>query len=101
MSASGTARRSRSGDLRLCGVHVLLGAFPQGALGDVVQDTAGEPETGQAGHRRLGSAPSGSVGGGATRRALSTPTGALQLLPRQRQPAESAATPPSPAAGLG
>ena len=75
-------------------------ANPQGSLADGVQDTAGEPETGQAGHLRLVSTPSASAGQGAARRAQSTLARPLQLLRRQWQLSESAATRRSDEAGL-
>jgi hypothetical protein len=65
-----------------------------------VQDSAGEPETGQAGHLRLVSTPSASAGRGTARRAQSTFTRPLQLLRGQRQLWESAATRRSDEAGV-
>src|SRR2546422_244656 len=69
-------------------------------MGDVVQDPAGEPQTGQEGHRRLVSSPSAPTGQGAARRAQSTRARPLQRLRRQRQLPQYAAARRSHEAGL-
>ena len=74
--------------------------YPHRSLADGVQDSAGEPETGQTGHRRLVPTPSASAGEGTARRARSTFARPLQLLRRQRQLSESVAACRSNEAGL-
>ena len=69
-------------------------------MGDVVQDPAGAPQTGQKGHLRLVSSPSAPTGQGAARRAQSTRARPLQLLRRQRQLSQYAAARRSHEAGL-
>src|SRR2546426_10272233 len=69
-------------------------------MGDVVQDPAGEPQTGQEGHLRLVSSSSAPTGQGAARRAQSTRARPLQLLRRQRQLSQYAAARRSHEAGL-
>jgi len=69
-------------------------------MGDVLQDKAGEPQTGQAGPLRLVSSPSAPTGQGTARRAQSTCARPLQLLRRQRQLSESAAARRSHEAGV-
>src|SRR4029450_1022498 len=81
------------------GVYVLLEAYPHRSLVDGVQDSASEPETGQAGRLRRVSTPSASAGGGPARRARSTSARPLQVLRRQRQLSESAAARRSDEAG--
>ena len=90
----------RSGHLRLFGLHVLLGAVPEGSMGDVLPDKAGEPQTGQAGPLQLVSSPSAPTGQGTARRAQSTRARPLQLLRRQRQLSQSAAARRSHEAGV-
>ena len=77
-----------------------MDAYPERSLADGVQDSAGEPETGQAGHLRLVSTPSAPAGGGTARRARSTSARSLQLLRREWQLSESPATRRSDEAGL-
>jgi len=77
--------RERSGDLRLPGVHALLGAIAEGSMGNVVQDSKRESKTGDTVDLRLESSPSSPVGQGATRSAQQTTAGSLQLLRRERQ----------------
>jgi len=69
-------------------------------MGEVVQDTAGEPQTGQAGPLRLVSSPSAPTGQGAARRAQSTRARPLQLLRHQRPLSQYAAARRSHEAGL-
>jgi len=61
------------------------GANPEGAVDDVVQDSACAPTTGDSVRRRLVPTLSALAGFGAARCAHETPSGALQLLRRQRQ----------------
>ena len=75
-------------------------AYPHRSLADGVQDSAGEPETGQAGHLRLVSTPSASAGGGTARRARSTSARPLQLLRREWQLSVSPAARRSNEAGV-
>jgi len=77
-----------------------LGAVPEGSMGEVLQDKAGEPQTGQEGPRRLVSSPSAPTGQGTARRAQSTRARPLQFLRRQRQLSQSAAARRSHEAGL-
>jgi hypothetical protein len=100
-AAPGATKRDRSGHLRLVGLHVLVGAVPAGAMGDGLQDKAGESQTGQAGPRRLVSSPSAPTGQDAARRAQSTRARPLQLLRRQWPRAQSAAARRSAEAGVG
>ncbi len=60
------------GHLRLPGIHVLLGANPEGSLEDVVQDTECEPETVHRIRLRLVSSPSTPSGRDPARRAQET-----------------------------
>src|SRR4029453_8471511 len=81
-------------------LYVLLGAVPEGSMGEVLQDKAGEPQTGQGGPRRLVSAPSAPTGQGAARRAQATRARPRQRLRRQRQLSQSAAARRSDEAGV-
>ena len=69
-------------------------------MGEVLQDKAGEPQTGQAGPRRRVSSPSAPTGQGPARRAQSTRARPLQLLRRPRQLSASAAARRSHEAGV-
>jgi hypothetical protein len=89
-SAGGAEGRQGSGDLRLSRVHALLGAFPEGSLGNVLQDSQCEPETGDPVRLRLVSSPSPPFGEGSARSAHEAHSGSLQLLRRQRQLSKSA-----------
>ena len=84
-SAGGPEERERFGLLRLPRVHALLGALSSGSLGDGVQDSAGEPETGDPVRHRLVPSPSAPSGPGSARGAHETIAGPLQLLRRERQ----------------
>jgi len=79
-TAEGIQERQGSGDLRLPRVHALLGADPQGTLGDVLQDTQCESETDDPVRLRLVSSPSTPAGGGPARGAQEAHPGPLQLL---------------------
>ena len=84
-SAGGAEGRQRSGDLRLPWVHALLGAIPQGSLGNAVQDAQCEPEAGDPVRLRVVSSPSTRLGQGSAHGAHEAHPGTLQLLRRERQ----------------
>jgi len=83
--------RQGSGDLRLPGLHALLGAQSQGTLGDVLQDSQCEPETDHRVHLRLVSSPSTSSDQDTARSAHEAHPGPLQLFRCERQLQKSAA----------
>jgi hypothetical protein len=98
-SATGAPQRTRSGPLRLCGLHGLWGAVPAGSLGEGRHDQAGEPQTGQGGPRHRVAAPSAPTGPGAARRAQAARARPRHLLRRQWPLAQAAAARRSAAAG--
>jgi hypothetical protein len=76
--------------LRLIGKCLHVGAFPEGSLGNFLQDSQCEPETGDPVRLRLASSPSSPFGEGSARSAHEAHSGSLQLLRRQRQLSKSA-----------
>ena len=84
-SAGGAEERERFGLLRLPRVHALLGALSARSMGDGVQDSAGEPTTGDPVRHRLVPSPSAPSGKGSARSAHETIARPLQLLRRERK----------------